>query len=631
MKDNVLRRMDELGCEPGLRTIIEQLPADVDVVVNEGVGDFLPLAGAPGATAGIYMNVRHCHLALDPADAHRLAAETGCRLIARARSTHRVKVTAAVADGPDRQPLLVEYAAMALRRSIGTGRPPAAPDLPAVESKLDFPGVALNVRRSWREGMDVDEVYDITRGWWVLGEQREQAEYAVAVAKGVVRGVFLIHGWRPRHLADDGGPADTTRWGFDGEPSAEHEQLIGSDASHLFPQGAANPVRYLNLSDPGPAVVATSWASDRSASVERSGALGGLCAQLRSNPVLHLSLTSKELFHSNLLGWLFERSSEVATAVLRPLLEPDPAQQLHRVDRESHNLDLVVHLPGYRPVVIENKVFSLPQEEQLDGYAAKNIPAAGLAGATKVLLSLSDPGWSEGRYGGWTWLSYEDVAARLLPSVERHLLEDAFTVQLVRHWTEMIAVLRQIAELTAPSAAQPLLLDADAVALLQDVRLHDVFQKLRTRRVRHLLEQHLHDAGVDVDDLESSFRNGTPLLSGRVTLADGAEIGWQLQGGQWRRFVIVPDNLKGRSQAKREERIAYADAHHTSWFDFSAEQRLGPFQPAPSSDYKHFAPDFLYDYVRVSGISVSMVLELAELVLRKAAAYRAAWSGQSGG
>jgi hypothetical protein len=629
MRDDVLQRMDELGCEPGLRRIIEQLPSDVVIVVNEGVGDFLPLAGGPGATAGIYMNVRHCHLALDPGDAKRLAAETGCSLIAKAQATHRVKVTAAVAEDPDRQPLLIKYTAMALLRSATARRPLASPGAPAVSSKLDFPGVALNVSRSWSEGMDVDQVYDVTRGWWVVGPQREQAEYAVAVGKGVVRGVFVIHGWRPRHLADDGGPAHTTRWGFDGEPSVEHQHLIGSDVSYLFPQGAANPVRYLNLSDTGAAAVATPWTSDKPASVERSGALARLCAQLRANPVLHLSLTSKELFHSNLLGWLFERSSDVAVDVLRPLLEPDPARHLREVHREWHNLDLVVHLPGYRPVVIENKVFSLPHEEQLDGYAARNMPAAGLAGATKVLLSLTDPGWPDGRYGGWMWLSYEDVAARLLPSVARHLSEDGFTVELVRHWTDMIAVLQDIADLTEPSADEPLLLDADAVQLLQDVRLHDVFQKLRTRRVRHLLEERLHEAQVDVDDLESSFTKGTPLLSGRLVMPDGAELGWQLQGSQWRRFVIVPSELKGRSEEMRQARIVYAETQHAGWFDFSAEQRLGPFQSSPNRAYKHFAPDFLYDYVRIPGVSLALVLELAELVLREAGAYRATWQPES--
>jgi hypothetical protein len=33
---------------------------------------------------------------------------------------------------------------------------------------------------------------------------------------------------------------------------------------------------------------------------------------------------------------------------------------------ESSHLDLILHLPGLAPIAVENKVFSVPDEEQLD-------------------------------------------------------------------------------------------------------------------------------------------------------------------------------------------------------------------------------------------------------------------------
>ncbi len=539
-------------------------------------------------------------------------------------STHYVKVTSAVAGDKQFAPLVGRYAALALERSAGRIRkaPPAALPVPKA---LDFPCVVLRINQAWREGMDVDDVYDVTHGWWVMGPQREQAEYAVAVAHGVVRGIFRVHGWRPRHRNDDGSPATSTRWGFDGEPADEYAHLVGLNVRHLFRRGDANPVRYVNVG-PSPAQAeARSWEESRPASDRRAEDLSSLCTRLRKNPVLHLSLTSKELFHSNFLGWLFERSSDVALACLGPLAEADPQQLVTSVRREDHHLDLVVEIAGQRPIVVENKVLSLPDEAQLDGYTAKNIPAAGVPGAVKVLLSLTDPGWVDGQYAGWRLLSYDDVAARLVPAVERHLAEDMFVQQLVLHWAEMIGILSRIAALTAPERDDPLLLDADAVELLRQLRLHDAYQKFRTRRVRHLLQQHLQRHHVAVDDLESGMTNGSPLLSGRLFMPDGAEIGWQLQGSQWRRFVITPEQYKGKSEAKKLERIAYADEHHRAWFTFAAEQELGPFAKAPTDDYKHYAPDFLYDYVRVPGITVQLVLALADTVLREGAEYRANW------
>jgi hypothetical protein len=47
--------------------------------------------------------------------------------------------------------------------------------------------------------------------------------------------------------------------------------------------------------------------------------------RLQENPVLVLSLNSKELFHSNLLGWLVERFPSAGASELQPWLVQDPS------------------------------------------------------------------------------------------------------------------------------------------------------------------------------------------------------------------------------------------------------------------------------------------------------------------
>lgn len=136
-------------------------------------------------------------------------------------------------------------------------------------TEITLPCVVFRVSQLWSEGMDEDDLYDITCGWWVTGPKREQAQYALAVAKGVVRGVYLMHDWRPRQYDNDGNPETKTRWGFDGEPASDQAHLVGLDVRDLFPQGAANPVRYLNLKDayPQPKV---SWEEPRALTDERT-------------------------------------------------------------------------------------------------------------------------------------------------------------------------------------------------------------------------------------------------------------------------------------------------------------------------------------------------------------------------
>ena len=483
---------------------------------------------------------------------------------------------------------------------------------------ITIPCVLLRVSKLWSEGMTDDDVYEITRGWWHVGPKREQAQYALAVAKGVVRGVYLVHGWRPRHYEDDGlTPLKKTRWGFDGEPAEDQAHLIGVDVKDLFPKGAANPVKYLNLDQAAPEP-AVSWEEPTDLATTRVAVVSDTCAALQANPVLHLSLGSKELFHSNLVGWLFTTPA-VARDALHPWLEASSTHTGNRVFNELHHLDLVVELDGARPIVVENKVFSLPDERQLDRYTTKNIPATGLAPATKLLLSLADPGWPSGTYDDWTWVRYPDLARRVSSAVRRHLTDDDFTLGLVERWAQMIDSLQTLTDHVTPhDPADPLLLDGDTVELLRPVRLHDALQKLRNFAMAHQLGQRFAALGLRCDGLEASFSNGTPILSAQVDVNDGSKVGWQLQGSQWRRFLIVPEAMRGKGDAAKADQFAYASEVHGRWFAFDEEQKAGPFLPAKAGTYKYFSPGFVYDYIKIPAISIGQVLELGEISLRAA-------------
>lgn len=502
--------------------------------------------------------------------------------------------------------------------------PSAAPD-PAPELNITVPAVLLRVSQLWYPGIDEDSLYDATHGWWVMGPKRERAEYAFAVAKGTVRGVYRIFDWRSRHAGDAAQPGKL-RWGFDGEPCDELSHLIGLDVSQYFPPGAANPVRYVNCDAPAAESLDRAALTPESEDATRLPTMAAICQELESNPVLHMSLGSKELFHSNVLAWLLQTHSRVAHPILSPWLQPDPARVTFAVRRESHNLDLVVELPHHAPLVIENKVFDLPDEGQLDRYSAVNIPGAvGPADLTKVLLSLTDPGWEAGEHDGWTWVSYSTLAQRVRRALHEAPHPDPFSQELVTRWADVVEGLERLVAFTDPQdTAEALLIRGDEVEILKTLRLHNALQKFRTRRVRSLLETYLAVRGLQYDLIESEFTKGTPLISVFVRLADEGQIGWQLQGNQFRRFLIVPPHLRGTSEDSKAQRVIYAREHHASWFDFTVEQELGPFSTAPTADFKHFAPGFVYDYdyLKVPGISIQQLLELGTCTLGAAIAYR---------
>jgi len=110
----------------------------------------------------------------------------------------------------------------------------AAEPLPAVDASL----VMLKIQAKWSPDMSSGDIYDITRGHWVIGKDtRKTARYAFAVAYGIVRAVYRIDTWKQSDVE-----GLEKRWMFEGERASEFEHLVGAHAHKAFKKYAANPV-----------------------------------------------------------------------------------------------------------------------------------------------------------------------------------------------------------------------------------------------------------------------------------------------------------------------------------------------------------------------------------------------------
>ena len=412
--------------DPRLLSLLAEAATLTPLVVKPDSGgvNWRVIAPAQDGRGAAYVGRQSMRLALCPDDAEEVSARTGLEIVERNATTCRLKVPAASLDDDVRAEVL-NVTVRALHRAAAGARRQVAAEDPDVQevTDVDLPdipvaAVLFKVTRKWQPGMDDDEVYDVVHGWWRLGPRRELADYAMAVADGQVRGVYRVLGWRARREGDRDWEHDAPgkpRWGFDGEPAPELAYLVGLDVRVLYPRGAQTVVRYVNCGTQLPGRVAR-LSSSPATVTSTLDELREVCDRLHAKPVLHMSLHSKELFHSNTLGWLFEAHPDLAAQALAPWLVPDATQTALRIRREHRKLDLVVELPGFRPLVVENKTFSLPDEHQLQRYDEVNIPGAGLENATRMLLSLPDPGWTSWR--SWTWVSYAMLVQRLAPLVE---------------------------------------------------------------------------------------------------------------------------------------------------------------------------------------------------------------------
>jgi uncharacterized protein len=121
---------------------------------------------------------------------------------------------------------------------------------PAPPFDPDLQAVMFRIPALWYPAMDPADLFEATRGWWIMGKRCQVARYAFAVNKGVIREVYEVTRWRTRADGDRDYAKDLgkkTRWGFDGVVAGpEMDRYRHRGVRAMFARGSANPVLYIN-------------------------------------------------------------------------------------------------------------------------------------------------------------------------------------------------------------------------------------------------------------------------------------------------------------------------------------------------------------------------------------------------
>jgi uncharacterized protein len=109
--------------------------------------------------------------------------------------------------------------------------------------------ILITINRLYRTEMSPLELYEATRGIWVIGRRREKAEYALAVYQGIVREVYRIQRWHPagtlKYQSRDASDfKDSGRWEFSG---SVEDELRAKYVGRSVGRSGRNPIRYANL------------------------------------------------------------------------------------------------------------------------------------------------------------------------------------------------------------------------------------------------------------------------------------------------------------------------------------------------------------------------------------------------
>lgn len=109
--------------------------------------------------------------------------------------------------------------------------------------------VLITINKLYRSDMIPRELYEATRGIWVVGTRKNQAEYAMAVYQGIVREVYRIGQWHPAgtleyQTRDSSSFMNSGRWEFEGSIAHDvRDEYVGFSVG----KGGQNPIRYINV------------------------------------------------------------------------------------------------------------------------------------------------------------------------------------------------------------------------------------------------------------------------------------------------------------------------------------------------------------------------------------------------
>lgn len=351
-----------------------------------------------------------------------------------------------------------------------------------------------------------------------------------------------------------------------------------------------------------------------------------ICEELDDEPLLHMSLHSKELFHSNVLAWLCEAYPQAAGRTFSTWT-PKRDTDLLSIQRERLNLDLIVQVPGLAPVIIENKVFSPPDESQLDRYSAKILKQKDLKSPTLILLSLSDPNWADSRYVSqsgleWRHVSYRELADALNLAVPQI---PGFSGDVLSHYVSFISRLHDLThDLVTAHPNEPIGITSPAREFLLHVRLKDAVEKLRARSAAASIQRTMAPTLKRTPaKFKAAYTNGKPLLEAFIDCRNGDRIGWQYQNDQWR-LAIITKKQAGRSKVLRERRHKSVAKRYAKWFDFAPISRLIDRNisevPRFETDGRYYGynPDFVYRYRKLPDLTLAELEILSKHYLSKA-------------
>jgi len=347
---------------------------------------------------------------------------------------------------------------------------------------------------------------------------------------------------------------------------------------------------------------------------------------LRNSAMFHLSLSSKELFHSNFLYWLGQSSetSKLFEYVIGCLSGNKIFAIADKtIKRETHNFDLSVWSGSVIEVVIENKVKSLPHAGQLAEYRSKIEKLNGNNDCTLILLSLFP---TKMETEGWIQKSYKDLADALIAKTEE-LVSHSYFKAIINDYTAFILNLDEVSRLSLIADGETYAYKKPPVyPALEKIRLEDFYLKAKYAQIAEMVCSTLGNGVIPKRDvtikeiMKSSETKGTIYVNHGFSRSDGI-IEVKIRAHDFVYLIQIQGDLYRRGfESDKPMPLTDISDGVRSWVNFSDIAPRGIVYPISEdiNKYNQYGDTFKYKSIKISETDLKLTQRLAEQIVNDA-------------
>ena len=321
-----------------------------------------------------------------------------------------------------------------------------------------------------------------------------------------------------------------------------------------------------------------------------------------------LSLSNLELYHSNLFAVVLEKSEFINHKFFSDVIDINKKYTDLKVYREKNSIDLTIEVideDGLTHVVfIENKVKSLPDEDQLIRYSEKDSSAKG------ILLSLVEPGFKLS--DSWFRRSYVELIEYYNDLLNK--VDETFRLFLLDYIEYMKNVEKFIEKI---SYGESYFLDESnnkVLEVLDGMRLRSVIEKIHYANLQNMI------SGLGYKTYSGRIRGAHHFGIDLTIEGTTSSFDIQIQGNQYRHKVNF--SLEDKDKLGDLERICDSIKEKTCLYHFNLEDNPILKKSASKKKWKMYDKKDYYDYAHIKKhVSSKELIDYIKMDVKKIEAH----------